>query len=108
MLFEQFTWKVPNLLGRFWQRIVYFKNPFQDEMEKTLASMRVGNEDIHIKSLKDSNNKLLNKRMKKDQKWVIELAKLQLLLQSLLLRVYVFNFLLSVLSVQMGLSVCFL
>lgn len=40
----------------------------QDEMEKTLASMRVGNEDIHIKSLKESNNKLLNKRMKKDQK----------------------------------------
>lgn len=37
----------------------------QDEFEKTLASMRVGNEDIHIKSLKDSNNRLLNKRRKK-------------------------------------------
>ncbi|VDK43334.1 unnamed protein product [Anisakis simplex] len=34
----------------------------RDEMEKTLATMRVGTEDVHIKSLKDSNNRLLNKR----------------------------------------------
>ncbi|EYB88641.1 hypothetical protein Y032_0243g3474 [Ancylostoma ceylanicum] len=34
----------------------------QDEMEKTLASMRVGNENMQIKSLADSNNKLLQKR----------------------------------------------
>lgn len=34
-------------------------------MEMTLATMRVGNEDIHIKSLKDSNNRLLNKRRNK-------------------------------------------
>jgi len=36
--------------------------PFQDEMEATLASMRVENEEITIKSLKDSNNALLKKR----------------------------------------------
>ncbi|VDO24763.1 unnamed protein product [Onchocerca flexuosa] len=40
----------------------------QDEMEMTLATMRVGNEDIHIKSLKDSNNRLLNKRRNKINK----------------------------------------
>uniref|UniRef100_A0A0N4WBH4 non-specific serine/threonine protein kinase n=1 Tax=Haemonchus placei TaxID=6290 RepID=A0A0N4WBH4_HAEPC len=34
----------------------------QDEMEKTLASMRVGNESMQIKSLAESNNKLLLKR----------------------------------------------
>uniref|UniRef100_A0A1I8ETB5 non-specific serine/threonine protein kinase n=2 Tax=Wuchereria bancrofti TaxID=6293 RepID=A0A1I8ETB5_WUCBA len=39
-----------------------------DEMEMTLATMRVGNEDIHIKSLKDSNNRLLNKRRNKINK----------------------------------------
>lgn len=37
-------------------------------MEMTLATMRVGNEDIHIKSLKDSNNRLLNKRRNKINK----------------------------------------
>uniref|UniRef100_A0A0N5AD50 non-specific serine/threonine protein kinase n=1 Tax=Syphacia muris TaxID=451379 RepID=A0A0N5AD50_9BILA len=37
----------------------------EEEFEATLTSMRVGNEDIHIKSLKDSNNRLLNKRRKK-------------------------------------------
>lgn len=37
----------------------------QDEMEKTLASMRVGNE-IQIKSLAESKNKLLEKRKRKD------------------------------------------
>ncbi|EFP11771.1 CRE-MAK-2 protein [Caenorhabditis remanei] len=36
----------------------------QDEMEATLASMRVGPENIQIKSLGDSNNKLLAKRRK--------------------------------------------
>uniref|UniRef100_A0A914RXN1 non-specific serine/threonine protein kinase n=1 Tax=Parascaris equorum TaxID=6256 RepID=A0A914RXN1_PAREQ len=39
-----------------------------DEMEKTLATMRVGNEDVHIKSLKDSNNRLLNKRRNRADK----------------------------------------
>lgn len=34
----------------------------QDEMEKTLASMRVDKEDIHIKSLAESKNRLLEKR----------------------------------------------
>ncbi|MFH4974775.1 hypothetical protein AB6A40_001484 [Gnathostoma spinigerum] len=37
-------------------------SPFLDEMEKTLATMRVGNEDIHIKNLCESNNRLLLKR----------------------------------------------
>lgn len=37
-------------------------------MEKTLATMRVGNEDVHIKSLKDSNNRLLNKRRNRADK----------------------------------------
>jgi len=37
----------------------------QDEMEKTLASMRVAQDDIQIKSLKDSNNALLKKRRNK-------------------------------------------
>lgn len=31
-------------------------------MEKTLASMRVDKEDIHIKSLAESKNRLLEKR----------------------------------------------
>lgn len=39
----------------------------QDEMEATLASMRVGPENIQIKSLGDSNNKLLAKRRKGGQ-----------------------------------------
>lgn len=36
-----------------------------EEMEKTLASMRVGNDDMHIKDLDKSTNKLLLKRKKK-------------------------------------------
>ncbi|VDN02982.1 unnamed protein product [Thelazia callipaeda] len=40
----------------------------QDEMEMTLATMRVGNEDIHIKNLKDSNNRLLDKRRNKNKR----------------------------------------
>lgn len=35
-----------------------------EEMEKTLASMRVGQDDVHIKDLATSNNKLLLKRKK--------------------------------------------
>lgn len=31
-------------------------------MEKALSSMRVGNDDVQIKQLKDSNNTLLEKR----------------------------------------------
>ncbi|CAI5448216.1 unnamed protein product [Caenorhabditis angaria] len=45
----------------------------QDEMEKTLASMRVGTDNIQIKNLTDSNNKLLAKRrQKKDEDEIIE------------------------------------
>ncbi|KHN77106.1 MAP kinase-activated protein kinase 2 [Toxocara canis] len=47
---------------------VYENTYNQDEMEKTLATMRVGNEDVHIKSLKDSNNRLLNKRRNRAEK----------------------------------------
>ena len=34
----------------------------QEEMEKTLATMRVDKDDMHIKNLSDSHNKLLEKR----------------------------------------------
>uniref|UniRef100_A0A914BYX8 non-specific serine/threonine protein kinase n=1 Tax=Acrobeloides nanus TaxID=290746 RepID=A0A914BYX8_9BILA len=34
----------------------------EEEMEKALSSMRVGNDDVQIKQLKDSNNTLLEKR----------------------------------------------
>ncbi|KAK0400256.1 hypothetical protein QR680_003425 [Steinernema hermaphroditum] len=40
----------------------------QEEMEKTLASMRIGNEEIHIKNLGESNNPLLKKRREKEMK----------------------------------------
>ncbi|KHJ75417.1 hypothetical protein OESDEN_24967 [Oesophagostomum dentatum] len=46
----------------------------QDEMEKTLASMRVGNENMQIKSLADSNNKLLKKRKQRAAEETIQEA----------------------------------
>ncbi|CAI4226490.1 unnamed protein product [Auanema sp. JU1783] len=39
----------------------------QDEMEKTLASMRVGPDNVQIKSLADSNNRLLAKRKQRGE-----------------------------------------
>lgn len=47
-------------------------NELQDEMEKTLASMRVGNEKMQIKSLAESNNKLLQKRKQKTEETIQE------------------------------------
>ncbi|KAK6021072.1 kinase domain protein, partial [Ostertagia ostertagi] len=44
----------------------------QDEMEKTLASMRVGNESMQIKSLAESNNKLLMKRKQRTEEGIPE------------------------------------
>ncbi|KAJ1373873.1 histidine kinase Mak2 [Parelaphostrongylus tenuis] len=44
----------------------------QDEMEKTLASMRVGNDKMQIKSLAESNNKLLQKRKQKTEETIQE------------------------------------
>ncbi|VDL75578.1 unnamed protein product [Nippostrongylus brasiliensis] len=46
----------------------------QDEMEKTLASMRVGNENMQIKSLADSNNKLLQKRKQRTEDAIQEMS----------------------------------
>lgn len=40
-------------------------NDVQDEMTRSLATMRVDYDQIHIKTIKDSNNSLLNKRRRK-------------------------------------------
>lgn len=37
----------------------------QDEVSRSLATMRVDYDQVHIKPLNDSNNKLLNKRRKR-------------------------------------------
>ena len=40
----------------------------QEEMEKNLASMRVVNENVQIKNLAESNNRLLQKRKQQQLK----------------------------------------
>lgn len=40
----------------------------QEELTRSLATMRVDYDQMHIKNLDNSNNPLLNKRRKKDQK----------------------------------------
>uniref|UniRef100_A0A1I7XS18 non-specific serine/threonine protein kinase n=1 Tax=Heterorhabditis bacteriophora TaxID=37862 RepID=A0A1I7XS18_HETBA len=42
------------------------------QMEKTLASMRVGNENMQIKSLAESNNRLLQKRKQRTEETIPE------------------------------------
>lgn len=37
----------------------------QEEMTRSLATMRVDYDQVHIKSIEDSSNPLLNKRRKK-------------------------------------------
>lgn len=39
----------------------------QEEMTRSLATMRVDYDQVHIKTLESSNNPLLNKRRKKNQ-----------------------------------------
>lgn len=46
----------------------------KDEMEKTLASMRVANEDCNLKTLATANNPLLAKRKKKEEEAAAKLA----------------------------------
>lgn len=40
----------------------------QEELTRSLATMRVDYDQMHIKNLDNSNNPLLNKRRKKDAK----------------------------------------
>lgn len=40
----------------------------QEELTRSLATMRVDYDQMHIKNLDNSNNPLLNKRRKKEQK----------------------------------------
>ncbi|TMS38854.1 hypothetical protein L596_005488 [Steinernema carpocapsae] len=58
LVFKCYPSRLPTFGGLRWKH----SGISPEEMEKTLASMRIGNEEIHIKNLGESNNRLLKKR----------------------------------------------